>query len=65
MLDSKAARDGTMSFTQQGLLSLGLGICLAPFTGGVSLLVGGCHLTTGVIFDQFKLGAPDKEKTQS
>jgi hypothetical protein len=58
MLDPKAAREGTMSFTQQGLLSLGLGAALAPFTGGVSLVWGGCHLACGVAFDQLKLGQP-------
>ena len=54
MLNSKAAREGSMSFTQQGLLWMGIGACFAPFTGGASLALGGCHLVCGVIYDQFK-----------
>ncbi|QVL53445.1 MAG: hypothetical protein KFB97_03365 [Cyanobium sp. M30B3] len=45
-----------MSFTQQGLLWMGLGACMAPFTGGASLVLGGCHLVCGVAYDQLNLG---------
>lgn len=55
MLNSKAAREGKKSFTQQGLLSMGIGAALAPFTGGISLAWGGCHLVCGVVYDQLKL----------
>jgi hypothetical protein len=65
MLNTQAARSGSMSFTQQGLLSMGLGVCLAPFTGGASLLFGGSHLVCGVVYDQFKLGEPKKPALQN
>ncbi len=58
MLDPKAAREGTMSYTQQGLLIIGIGAALAPFSGGVSLVWGGIHLACGVVYDQLKLGQP-------
>jgi len=51
----QSARNGSMSFTNQGLLAMGIGGCLAPFTGGASLVLGACHLTCGVIYDQLKL----------
>ena len=35
--NSKTARESTMSFTQQGLLSMGIGAAHALFTGGISL----------------------------
>jgi hypothetical protein len=56
MLNSKAAREGTLSFTKQGLLSMGVGAAMAPFTGGMSLMWGGVHLVCGVVYDQLKLG---------
>jgi len=58
MLDRKAAREGTMSYTQQGLFALGLGFVLAPVTGGLSLTYGGVHLFCGVVLDQLKRGQP-------
>ena len=57
MLNTKAAQEGAMSFTQQGLLWMGLGACLAPFTGGASLVLGGCHLVCGLAYDQLNLGS--------
>ncbi|MCP9928830.1 hypothetical protein [Cyanobium sp. CH-040] len=53
-----------MSFTQQGLLAMGLGVVLAPFTGGLSLSYGACHLLSGVVCDQLKLGSPKAPKSQ-
>ncbi len=41
------AREGSMTFTQQGLLWIGIGACLAPFIAGSSLVLGGCHLVCG------------------
>jgi len=64
MLNPQAAREGTMSFTQQGLFALGIGVVLAPFTGGLSLTYGGCHLLCGVAYDQLKLGSPKDPKSQ-
>jgi len=61
MLNPKAAREGTMTYTQQGLLWLGMGACLAPFTGGASIVLGGCHLVCGVPYDQLKLGGDRKD----
>ena len=63
MLDPKAAREGTMSFTQQGLFALGIGVVLAPVTGGLSLTYGGVHLVCGVVYDQLKLGRLKHAKT--
>ena len=40
-----------MTYTQQGLLWLGMGACFAPFTGGASIDLGGCHLVCGVAMD--------------
>ena len=48
MLNPKAAREGPMTYTQQGLLWLGMGACLAPFTGGAAIVLGGCHLSARV-----------------
>ena len=50
-----------MTYTQQGLLWLGMGACLAPFTGGASIVLGGCHLVCGVVYDQLKLGGDRKD----
>lgn len=60
MLNSQADRQGSMSFIKQGLLWMGVGACLAPFTGGTSLVFGGCHLVCGVVYDQLKLGSDKK-----
>jgi hypothetical protein len=46
-----------MTFTQQGLLWIGIGACLAPFTRGTSLVLGGCHLVCGVADDQLRLAS--------
>jgi hypothetical protein len=64
MLNSKMAREGGMSFTQQGLLWLGMGACLAPFTGGASLALGGCHLVCGVVYDQFKRAGENDNRSK-
>lgn len=64
MLNSKAAREGTMSFTQQGLIWMGIGACLAPFTGGASLVLGGCHLVCGVAYDQLKRGTDKQDPSK-
>lgn len=51
-LSPDAARSGVMSYTNQGLMHLAIGCCLAPFTGGMSLVYGACHLGFGVLGDQ-------------
>ncbi len=61
-LNSNAARTGTMSYTQQGLLAMGLGICMAPFTGGASLIYGTCHLVCGATYDAANLGGSKSNK---
>ena len=50
-----------MTYTQQGLRWLGMGTCLVPFTGGASMVLGGCHLVCGVVYDQLKLGGDRKD----
>jgi hypothetical protein len=55
-LNSNAAKSGTMSYTKQGLLAMGLGLALAPFTGGASLVYGACHLACGAAYDEFGIG---------
>ena len=55
-LNTKAASSGVMSYTNQGLLHMAIGCCLAPFTGGLSMVYGACHLGCGVLYDQYKHG---------
>lgn len=56
-LNPQAARSGAMSYTNQGLLYLAIGGCLAPFTGGMSLVYGACHLGFGVAADHLNQGS--------
>ena len=38
-----------------GVRRIGIGACLAPFIGGTSLVLGACHLVSGVADDQLRL----------
>jgi hypothetical protein len=62
MLNSQSAKDGSMSYTRQGLWAFGIGLALAPFTGGASLLYGGVHLAFGAAYDE--LGVAKKLQEQ-
>ena len=62
-LNPTAAKTGT-SYTKQGLMFLGLGAVLAPFTGGMSLAYGACHLACGAAYDTFGLGQGEKTEDQ-
>jgi hypothetical protein len=52
------------SYTEQGMVYMLVGLCLAPFTGGISLMAGGCQLAFGVLADQHKLGKAKGTTTQ-
>ena len=46
-----------MTFTQQSLLWIGISACLAPFTRGTSLVLGGCHQVCGMAYEQHRLAS--------
>lgn len=64
MLNSQSAKDGSMSFTRQGLMAVGIGLALAPFTGGASLVYGAVHLAFGAAYDEFGLAEKLKEEEE-
>jgi hypothetical protein len=64
MSNPQTTPDKSLSYTQMGMGSMLVGLCLAPFTGGVSLMAAGCQLALYVLFDQHKLGEAKGTATQ-